>query len=131
MQSDGNTSFLRAARAGNLDKVLEHLKNGVDINTCNAVSEYSSVHYYNTVTVKIHITMHKSAFANGVNVKFNIMCKIHFSLIFSLCLSLVVHTVIVVVLIYPTEWLECTASSSQRRPHSCGVGAAEAWSACR
>ncbi|KAG4078375.1 hypothetical protein HA402_013085 [Bradysia odoriphaga] len=34
--SDGNTSFLRAARAGNLDKVLEHLKNNVDINTSNA-----------------------------------------------------------------------------------------------
>ncbi|XP_055685331.1 ankyrin-3-like isoform X6 [Lutzomyia longipalpis] len=34
--SDGNTSFLRAARAGNLDKVLEHLKNNIDINTCNA-----------------------------------------------------------------------------------------------
>lgn len=38
LQSDGNTSFLRAARAGNLDKVLEHLKNNIDINTCNAVS---------------------------------------------------------------------------------------------
>lgn len=37
-QSDGNTAFLRAARAGNLDKVLEHLKSDVDINTANAVS---------------------------------------------------------------------------------------------
>ncbi|TMW47606.1 hypothetical protein DOY81_007312 [Sarcophaga bullata] len=35
-QGDGNTSFLRAARAGNLDKVLEHLKNNIDINTSNA-----------------------------------------------------------------------------------------------
>ncbi|KAM9314830.1 uncharacterized protein ank2a [Pholidichthys leucotaenia] len=34
-QSDSNTSFLRAARAGNIDKVLEFLKNGVDIGTCN------------------------------------------------------------------------------------------------
>ncbi|XP_061101396.1 ankyrin-2-like isoform X2 [Conger conger] len=34
-QSDSNTSFLRAARAGNLEKVLECLKGGVDINTCN------------------------------------------------------------------------------------------------
>ncbi|XP_014899855.1 ankyrin-2 isoform X12 [Poecilia latipinna] len=34
-QSDSNTSFLRAARAGNTDKVLEFLKNGVDICTCN------------------------------------------------------------------------------------------------
>ncbi|XP_041449973.1 ankyrin-2 isoform X14 [Drosophila obscura] len=33
---DGNTSFLRAARAGNLERVLEHLKNNIDINTSNA-----------------------------------------------------------------------------------------------
>ena len=38
MQSDGNASFLRAARAGNLDKVLEYLKGSTDINTSNAVS---------------------------------------------------------------------------------------------
>nr|XP_029522969.1 ankyrin-2-like [Oncorhynchus nerka] len=34
-QSDSNTSFLRAARAGNIDKVLEYLKGGVNISTCN------------------------------------------------------------------------------------------------
>ncbi|XP_042616842.1 ankyrin-2-like isoform X7 [Cyprinus carpio] len=34
-KSDSNTSFLRAARAGNMDKVLEYLKGGVDISTCN------------------------------------------------------------------------------------------------
>ncbi|XP_077401289.1 uncharacterized protein LOC144035454 isoform X17 [Vanacampus margaritifer] len=34
-KSDSNTSFLRAARAGNIDKVLEYLKGGVDINTSN------------------------------------------------------------------------------------------------
>uniref|UniRef100_A0A3B3Z3N8 ZU5 domain-containing protein n=1 Tax=Poecilia mexicana TaxID=48701 RepID=A0A3B3Z3N8_9TELE len=28
-------SFLRAARSGNLDKALEHIKNGIDINTAN------------------------------------------------------------------------------------------------
>ncbi|NXU19042.1 ANK1 protein, partial [Pardalotus punctatus] len=28
-------AFLRAARSGNLDKALDHLRNGVDINTCN------------------------------------------------------------------------------------------------
>ncbi|KAK7175667.1 hypothetical protein R3I93_000051 [Phoxinus phoxinus] len=33
--SDSNTSFLRAARAGNIDKVVEFLKSGVDISTCN------------------------------------------------------------------------------------------------
>ncbi|XP_045577494.1 ankyrin-2b isoform X26 [Salmo salar] len=34
-KSDSNTSFLRAARAGNIDKVLEYLKGGVNISTCN------------------------------------------------------------------------------------------------
>ncbi|XP_040526414.2 ankyrin-2 isoform X41 [Gallus gallus] len=34
-RSDSNASFLRAARAGNLDKVVEYLKSGIDINTCN------------------------------------------------------------------------------------------------
>ncbi|XP_073897672.1 ankyrin-2 isoform X2 [Castor canadensis] len=35
VRSDSNASFLRAARAGNLDKVVEYLKGGMDINTCN------------------------------------------------------------------------------------------------
>ncbi|XP_043912336.1 ankyrin-3 isoform X2 [Protopterus annectens] len=34
-KSDNNASYLRAARAGNLEKALEYLKNGVDINICN------------------------------------------------------------------------------------------------
>uniref|UniRef100_H0Y0K1 Ankyrin-1 n=1 Tax=Otolemur garnettii TaxID=30611 RepID=H0Y0K1_OTOGA len=34
-QADAATSFLRAARSGNLDKALDHLRNGVDVNTCN------------------------------------------------------------------------------------------------
>ncbi|KAK9980713.1 hypothetical protein ABG768_000302 [Culter alburnus] len=34
-QSDSNTSFLRAARAGNIEKVLDFLKGGQDISTCN------------------------------------------------------------------------------------------------
>ncbi|XP_027621273.1 ankyrin-1 isoform X4 [Tupaia chinensis] len=34
-RADAATSFLRAARSGNLDKALDHLRNGVDINTCN------------------------------------------------------------------------------------------------
>uniref|UniRef100_A0A0N4ZBK5 ANK_REP_REGION domain-containing protein n=1 Tax=Parastrongyloides trichosuri TaxID=131310 RepID=A0A0N4ZBK5_PARTI len=32
---ENSASFLRAARAGNLDKVLDHLRNGVEINTSN------------------------------------------------------------------------------------------------
>ncbi|KAL1459437.1 hypothetical protein WDU94_011419, partial [Cyamophila willieti] len=35
-QSDPNTSFLRAARAGHLEKLRELLESGVDINTSNA-----------------------------------------------------------------------------------------------
>uniref|UniRef100_A0A672KSP4 Ankyrin-2-like n=1 Tax=Sinocyclocheilus grahami TaxID=75366 RepID=A0A672KSP4_SINGR len=35
LQSDSNTSFLRAARAGNIEKVLDFLKSGQDISTCN------------------------------------------------------------------------------------------------
>lgn len=38
-QADAATSFLRAARSGNLDKALDHLRNGVDINTCNQVGD--------------------------------------------------------------------------------------------
>uniref|UniRef100_A0A8C8CPW2 Ankyrin 1, erythrocytic b n=1 Tax=Oncorhynchus tshawytscha TaxID=74940 RepID=A0A8C8CPW2_ONCTS len=33
--ADAATSFLRAARSGNLDKALDHIKNGIDINTSN------------------------------------------------------------------------------------------------
>lgn len=40
-QADAATSFLRAARSGNLDKALDHLRNGVDINTCNQVSGWA------------------------------------------------------------------------------------------
>ncbi|XP_060712657.1 ankyrin-1-like isoform X2 [Hemiscyllium ocellatum] len=34
-KADAATSFLRAARSGNLDKLLDYLKNGTEINTCN------------------------------------------------------------------------------------------------
>ncbi|KAG8183122.1 hypothetical protein JTE90_024431 [Oedothorax gibbosus] len=34
--TDGNASFLRAARSGNVDKIIEHLKGNIDINTSNA-----------------------------------------------------------------------------------------------
>uniref|UniRef100_A0A673BQ61 Ankyrin-1 n=1 Tax=Sphaeramia orbicularis TaxID=375764 RepID=A0A673BQ61_9TELE len=35
LPADAGNSFLRAARSGNLDKALEHIKNGIDINTAN------------------------------------------------------------------------------------------------
>uniref|UniRef100_G3P6B6 Ankyrin 3 n=1 Tax=Gasterosteus aculeatus aculeatus TaxID=481459 RepID=G3P6B6_GASAC len=34
-KSDNNASYLRAARAGNLEKVLDYVKGGVEINICN------------------------------------------------------------------------------------------------
>ncbi|XP_044152110.1 ankyrin-3 isoform X1 [Bufo gargarizans] len=34
-KSDTSASYLRAARAGNIEKALDYLKNGVDINVCN------------------------------------------------------------------------------------------------
>ena len=36
--SELNASFLRAARAGNLEKVLEYLNQNIDINVSNSVS---------------------------------------------------------------------------------------------
>uniref|UniRef100_A0A8C7ZV13 Ankyrin 1, erythrocytic b n=1 Tax=Oryzias sinensis TaxID=183150 RepID=A0A8C7ZV13_9TELE len=35
LQADAATSFLRAARSGNLDKALDHIKNGININIAN------------------------------------------------------------------------------------------------
>nr|XP_021335912.1 ankyrin-3 isoform X14 [Danio rerio] len=34
-QTDSNASYLRAARAGNIEKALDYIKTGVDINICN------------------------------------------------------------------------------------------------
>ncbi|XP_026132970.1 ankyrin-3-like isoform X27 [Carassius auratus] len=34
-KTDSNASYLRAARAGNLEKALDYIKSGVDINICN------------------------------------------------------------------------------------------------
>lgn len=52
-QSDPSTAFLRAARAGQLEKVLEYLESGVDINASNAVSHRSIIlftsHRFSTV----------------------------------------------------------------------------------
>uniref|UniRef100_A0A8C1JQF8 Ankyrin 3 n=1 Tax=Cyprinus carpio TaxID=7962 RepID=A0A8C1JQF8_CYPCA len=35
LDNDPNASYLRAARAGNLEKALDYIKSGVDINICN------------------------------------------------------------------------------------------------
>lgn len=40
LQTDVNACYLRSARAGNLEKTLDYLKNGVDINICNQVTAH-------------------------------------------------------------------------------------------
>lgn len=50
LQSDSNASYLRAARAGNLEKVLDYLKTGVDINICNQVWIISVTMWQNVTT---------------------------------------------------------------------------------
>lgn len=44
LQADASTSFLRAARSGNLDKAHDHLKNGISINIANQVRSFRSTH---------------------------------------------------------------------------------------
>lgn len=72
-QSDSNTSFLRAARAGNIDKVLEYLKGGVDISTCNQVG-----HRLHKITYNIHSHPH-SYTSQGCTVwtRMFLYCDIH------------------------------------------------------
>lgn len=41
LQSDATTAFLRAARSGNLEKVIEYLDTDLDIDTANSVSYYT------------------------------------------------------------------------------------------
>ena len=44
VQTDGSTSLLRAARSGNVERVVELLAAGkIDINTCNAVGNHTVV----------------------------------------------------------------------------------------
>lgn len=87
-QSDSNTSFLRAARAGNIDKVLEYLKGGVDISTCNQVS-----HGHDTLQ---SLTYGMSSFKPHVRAESNIIQNrfINFSL--SICMSPTFKSIVIV-----------------------------------
>uniref|UniRef100_A0A8C9NVQ1 Ankyrin 1 n=1 Tax=Serinus canaria TaxID=9135 RepID=A0A8C9NVQ1_SERCA len=60
--ADAATSFLRAARSGNLDKALDHLRNGVDINTCNQVGET-----HRASAQENHLEVVKFLLENGAN----------------------------------------------------------------
>jgi len=47
IQADDTTAFLRAARSGNLEKVIEFLDTELDINTANSVSIERIIIYNN------------------------------------------------------------------------------------
>lgn len=67
LQAEGNTSsFLRAARSGNLDKVVEHLKNKIDINTSNSVNIHNCLYYQYIFksSLMLHLLF---GFQNGLN----------------------------------------------------------------
>ena len=51
LKTEVNASFLRAARAGNLEKVVEYLKENIDINVSNTVSHPPLVTFRLFVTV--------------------------------------------------------------------------------
>lgn len=57
LQADAATSFLRAARSGNLDKALDHIKNRIDINTANQVRELekSATHRFQLTKQRIKL----------------------------------------------------------------------------
>lgn len=63
-KTDSNSSFLRAARAGNLDKVLEWLKNSIDINTSNA----NGLNALHLASKEGHINVVNELIKRGANV---------------------------------------------------------------
>ena len=64
-QSDAKAGFLRSARDGHLDKILEHLKNNTDINTSNSVCIITSFQYANEAAAAA-----AAAFVTGVESSF-------------------------------------------------------------
>ncbi|ETE68115.1 Ankyrin-3, partial [Ophiophagus hannah] len=65
LQSDTNASYLRAARAGNLEKALDYLKNGVDINICNQVNGLNALHL---ASKEGHVEVVSELIQRGANV---------------------------------------------------------------
>ncbi|XP_071040637.1 ankyrin-2 isoform X4 [Parasteatoda tepidariorum] len=63
-ESDTNASFLRAARAANLEKVLEYLKGNIDINTSN-VNGLNALHL---ASKEGHVNLVQELVKRGANV---------------------------------------------------------------
>ncbi|XP_052685794.1 ankyrin-2-like isoform X37 [Crassostrea angulata] len=64
-ESDGNTSFLRAARDGNLQEVLEYLKGSTDINTSNP----NGLNALHLASKEGHIDIVQELLKRGANVE--------------------------------------------------------------
>ncbi|CAF0980387.1 unnamed protein product [Rotaria sordida] len=62
--SDGNSGFLRAARAGNLEKVLEYLRSSIDINTSNA----NGLNALHLASKEGHVNIVQELLSRGANV---------------------------------------------------------------
>ncbi|XP_069185516.1 ankyrin-2 isoform X26 [Procambarus clarkii] len=63
-ETDGSASFLRAARAGNLEKVLEFLKTNTDIDTCNA----NGLNALHLASKEGHVNVVRELLQRGANV---------------------------------------------------------------
>uniref|UniRef100_A0AAQ4PLM0 Ankyrin 1, erythrocytic a n=1 Tax=Gasterosteus aculeatus aculeatus TaxID=481459 RepID=A0AAQ4PLM0_GASAC len=65
--ADAGNSFLRAARSGNLDKALDHIKNGIDINTANQVRElHNGLNGLHLASKEGHVKMVLELLHNGI-----------------------------------------------------------------
>lgn len=65
-QTDASTAFLRAARAGQLDKILALLNQDVDINVSNAVSKiFKNVLKTSKCIIEVIINNYSSAVINN------------------------------------------------------------------
>ncbi|KAG7272437.1 hypothetical protein CRUP_013191 [Coryphaenoides rupestris] len=61
-QADAVTSFLRAARSGNLDKALDHIKNRIDIN----ISNQNGLNGLHLASKEGHVKMVLELLHNGI-----------------------------------------------------------------
>ncbi|KAL2099761.1 hypothetical protein ACEWY4_004155 [Coilia grayii] len=63
--ADATTSYLRAARSGNLDRALDHIKNGIDINLANQ----NGLNALHLASKEGHVKMVLELLHNGINLE--------------------------------------------------------------
>ncbi|XP_067278905.1 ankyrin-1 isoform X1 [Pseudorasbora parva] len=66
-KADTTTSFLRAARSGNLEKALDHIKNGIDINIANQ----NGLNGLHLASKEGHVKMVLELLHNGIDLETN------------------------------------------------------------